>query len=151
MEVVTGSQSKIYFSISTMHNIASKPCHSCPYRCDVPSGIWDVTEYDKLPEYDKETFEQPQKMFLCHQQNGCLCRGWLDCHGSHLLSIRIASVMGLVDDNQLEQAFNEGPKVAVFSSGAEAAKHGKRGIKQLSVAALGMIQKLVSKRKRTKR
>lgn len=132
---------------STMHTIAPKPCHSCPYRQDVPSGVWDTSEYDKLLEYDKETFDQPTSVFLCHQQNGCLCRGWLDCHGERLLSIRLASSMGTVDNEQLCEAFDNGPAVPVFESGAAAAKHGKRGIKRLSKPAKTMIDKLVAKRR----
>jgi hypothetical protein len=31
---------------------APKPCESCPYRKDVPSGVWSEGEYRKLPQYD---------------------------------------------------------------------------------------------------
>lgn len=24
------------------------PCASCPYRKDVPSGVWEASEYEKL-------------------------------------------------------------------------------------------------------
>ena len=38
---------------------AKNPCGSCPYRKDVPSGVWAVSEYLKLVEYDRPTGEQP--------------------------------------------------------------------------------------------
>jgi hypothetical protein len=55
------------------HGPARNPCGSCPYRKDVPSGVWETLEYEKLPPYDGETFEQPFEAFFCHQQNGRLC------------------------------------------------------------------------------
>ena len=54
-------------------------CASCPYRKDVPSGIWEQSEYDKLPKYDGETWEQAGALFMCHLRDGCLCGGWLAC------------------------------------------------------------------------
>lgn len=45
------------------------PCASCPYRRDVPSGVWAPEEYEKLRRYDAPTMEQPPQVFLCHQKN----------------------------------------------------------------------------------
>ena len=70
------------------------PCQSCPYRQDVPSGIWEAQEYEKLIPYDNPTWAQPTKLFLCHQADGCLCRGWLDTHGDQLLGLRIGCSRG---------------------------------------------------------
>lgn len=68
------------------------PCGSCPYRKDVPSGIWHPDEYAKLPAYDRETPFQPTSLFMCHQRDGCLCGGWLMTHDRrHLLALRIAA------------------------------------------------------------
>ena len=33
--------------------VRPKPCASCPYRCDVPSGVWHPDEYAKLEVYDR--------------------------------------------------------------------------------------------------
>ena len=52
---------------------AKRPCGSCPYRRDAPSGIWSREEYEKLPEYDKPTAYQPPQVFMCHRNAGCLC------------------------------------------------------------------------------
>ena len=100
------------------------PCGSCPYRADVPSGIWHPDEYAKLPLYDAPTWGQPPSLFMCHQNDGCLCGGWLLTHGrDHLLALRIHG--GGVDPSVWDYA----PDVDVFASGAEAAAHGLSDVK----------------------
>lgn len=32
-----------------------EPCSACPYRVDVPAGVWAREEYDKLDPYDLPT------------------------------------------------------------------------------------------------
>ncbi|MGW4372017.1 DUF6283 family protein [Nocardia takedensis] len=73
--------------------------HHCPYRRDVPSGIWDHTEYRKLRAYDNELPDQPAALFQSHQQDAGddrrrMCAGWVGCHGPTLLALRLA----LIDD-----------------------------------------------------
>lgn len=98
-----------------------KPCPSCPYVKNTPSGIWHKDEYAKLPEYDRPTAQQPFGIFMCHQQNGCLCGGWLATHDAdHLLALRLQRVD--------ESAYDYDPDVECFSSGQEAYEHGIAGI-----------------------
>ena len=59
---------------------ARTPCATCPYRTDVPSGVWAPEEYAKLLAYDEETAYQPLSVFLCHQVDGRVCAGWAGCH-----------------------------------------------------------------------
>ena len=130
-----------------MTKIPRQPCSSCPYRKDVPSGVWDVSEYVKLLEYDNETQEQPLGRFDCHQQNGCLCRGWLDCHGNQgqgreLLSVRLAVANGSIGSDDLNKALSESPAVKVFGSGKEACLHGLQGIDSPSEEALDVMVKI---------
>jgi hypothetical protein len=40
---------------------AARPCASCPYRKDVPSGIWAAHEYTKLLAYDGDILDQLAK------------------------------------------------------------------------------------------
>lgn len=116
------------------------PCGSCPYRRDVPSGIWAQHEYDKLPEYDGETWQQSPAVFLCHQRDGHLCSGWLACHGAdELLALRFP---GAAHHSALSYKTN----VPVFSSGAEASRHGMRDIPQPKSKAAKMIAGLVRAR-----
>lgn len=111
----------------------ASPCGSCPYRCDVPSGIWDRSEYDKLPGYDGKTWEQSPALFMCHQRDGRLCAGWLACHDTdHLLALRINSVDPGV--------FGYRSPVPVFGSGAEARDHGLAEIETPSAKAAKMIR-----------
>lgn len=96
-----------------------RPCGSCPYRRDVPSGIWAAEEYAKLPAYDRETWQQPPGLFMCHQQDGCLCGGWLAAHDrENLLALRIHGPR--LDPG----VWDYEPGVPVFGSGAQAAAHG---------------------------
>jgi hypothetical protein len=129
--------------------VACVPCGSCPYRRDVPSGIWHKSEYDKLPLYDGETWEQSQNLFLCHQKDGKICAGWLGCHGpEELLAIRLAVQFGR---QAIDPAvFKYRTDVPLFSSGAEARAHGIQAIKQPRAEAQKMISGLLRKRRITK-
>lgn len=115
------------------------PCGSCPYRRDVPSGVWHKSEYDKLLDYDGSTWAQSRRVFLCHQRDGCICGGWLACHDAQeLLALRIAT-------NIDPSVFDWKTEVPVFASGAEARAHGLKEIETPKVKALKMIDGLVKK------
>jgi hypothetical protein len=118
------------------------PCGSCPYRKDVPSGIWAAKEYNKLPGYDGEIADQFAKgatgMFMCHQRDGCLCGGWLATHGpENLLALRLASAE--CDPS----VFDYTTTVPVFESGDAARKHGIKQIKRPGVRARKMVAGLM--------
>lgn len=123
---------------------ASNPCGSCPYRCDVPSGVWATEEYEKLPDYDRPTQEQPATVFLCHQQNGRLCAGWVGCHDmNENLGLRISLAMGLVTPDVYVTTQDYVSTVPLFSSGAEAAEHGVVDIEEPNASAQRVIAKLM--------
>ena len=132
--------------MSSNIHIHRSPCVSCPYRRDVPSGIWDESEYEKIVPFDRDTFAQPPATFLCHQANGSLCRGWLDCHGDQLLGLRLSMAKGEVDPDAVARALDEGPAVPVFDSAAEAAQHGRRDIDEPSDDACRLVAKISHKR-----
>jgi hypothetical protein len=119
----------------------ASPCSSCPYRRDVASGIWAESEYDKLPDYDGETWEQSQKLFMCHQLDGNLCAGWLACHGADdLLALRLHRVD--------PSAYDYRSPVSVFTSGREARDHGLAQIAEPDDRAIRIITKLNRRRGR---
>lgn len=121
------------------------PCKSCPYRRDVPSGIWDPSEYEKLTRYDGETFEQLDgtALFLCHQQDGNLCAGWVGCHDpNELLALRLHARQ--IDPSTYDYV----SPVPLFASGAEAAEHGLAEVDQPGEAADKVIRKLTRQRSR---
>jgi hypothetical protein len=125
---------------------APAPCGSCPYRRDVPSGVWDEAEYAKLPEYDGSTGEQPPTIFLCHQQDGCLCAGWTATHDmDENLGLRLALSTGTISEKTYDAALDYETRVAVFASGAEAAEHGRKEIEAPSSRAVRAIDKLSRK------
>lgn len=124
---------------------APNPCGSCPYRKDVPSGIWDPEEYEKLPEYDRPTGEQPPTAFLCHRQNGRACAGWVATHDMlHSLGLRLATAMGMIEDP--EPFLDYETKAPLFESGAEAAAHGLQEVDDPGPEAKRTMNKLVQQR-----
>lgn len=131
-------------------------CGTCPYRCDTPPGVWSPQEYQKLPEYDKETHTQPMKVFLCHCQDGSLCRGWLDTHidqkrGHELLSIRFALLLGTIDPDELKAAMLERPRHDTHVSGTAACVFGLGGVPEPSPEAQKAMESIVKKRRRKPR
>lgn len=125
-----------------MISVAKRPCGSCPYRKDVPSGIWAQEEYDKLPAYDGPTAMQDPHAFMCHQRTGNLCAGWLACHGTYgptaLIAVRLLSFFGNVSDAVWDYVTD----VPVFKSGAEAREHGMRDIDKPGMQARKLVTKL---------
>lgn len=119
------------------------PCGTCPYRKDVPSGVWHPDEYAKLPGYDGEIVDQllagATALFFCHQQDGCLCSGWVGCHDmDHTLATRMHSVA--------PETFDYVSPVPLFASGAEAAAHGVADVEEPGDLAQQAIDKLTRKK-----
>lgn len=120
-----------------------RPCASCPYRRSVPSGVWDASEYSKLPEYDKDMGEQPGGVFFCHQNDGAVCSGWLGYRDpTDLLALRLGIMGGRLDPSCADYTTD----VPLFSSGAEAAAHGVQDIEAPGAAARRTIDKVSRKR-----
>jgi hypothetical protein len=124
---------------------AARPCASCPYRKDVPSGVWAPDEYDKLVAYDGEMIEQLVNgaigVFMCHQRDGHLCAGWVAAHGPHdLLGLRLSHKVA-------PEVFDYETDIPVFSSGAEAREHGMADIEIPGKKARRLMDSLVKKGK----
>lgn len=121
------------------------PCASCPFRRDVPSGIWHPDEYAKLPRYDGEIHEQQaMNVFTCHQGSGDVCSGWLGHrnHPTDLLAVRLGLIRGSLDPSCAEYTTT----VPLFESGADAAAHGERDVPAPSRDAAQAIKKIVTVR-----
>jgi hypothetical protein len=124
------------------HHALTAPCKSCPYRKDVPSGVWAEHEYEKLPAYDGEAVEQvingATALFLCHQRNNALCSGWLGCHGpDNLIALRLHY------QHVQPEVFDYETDVPLFTSGAEAAAHGMCDIETPTEAAHRTMNRLL--------
>lgn len=120
---------------------AARPCGSCPYRRDVPSGVWSLDEYAKLPAYDRPTGEQPLGVFLCHRQDGRACAGWVGVHDmDHCLAVRLGVATGSIDDPDAFRDYET--DVPLFGSGLEAARHGVERINHPGPEARRLMEKL---------
>jgi len=126
---------------------AKAPCKSCPYRTDVPSGVWAAHEYTKLPHYDGTIMKQLKSgkataAFMCHQNDGKLCAGWVGCHGAtNLLALRLS-------DNVHTSVWRYQSPVPLFKSGKEESAHGKRDIRRPGERARNMVVRLMKKQAR---
>ncbi|QFS94637.1 hypothetical protein FIV07_28080 (plasmid) [Mycobacterium sp. THAF192] len=133
---------------------APQPCRSCPYRRDAPSGVWAAEEYAKLADYDADTALQPPRLFLCHQTDADhprlrLCAGWVGCHGSDLLALRLAVSRGAIDPADAASAFSYTTTTPLFDSGTAAAAHGTRDLASPGPGAQQAIDKI--RRRRSER
>jgi hypothetical protein len=121
---------------------AKRPCGSCPYRQDAPSGLWAAEEYEKLPNYDKPMLEQPQGAFMCHQQDHRLCAGWVGCHDmGETFAFRLNAHHW--SDEVIDAALDYETDVPLFTSGQEARDHGMKEIDHPSERTQRIVNKLV--------
>jgi hypothetical protein len=121
------------------------PCATCPYRQDVPAGVWSPDEYVKLPPYDSPTYEQPVGIFMCHQGDGKVCAGWAAVHGdTGCLALRMAGTFDPLVDREAVIAYTT--DVPLFSSGTEAAEHGLGGTDNPDAAARAAVAKIMRTR-----
>lgn len=127
------------------------PCVTCPYRKDVPSGIWHEEEYEKLVRYDAPTMQQPAKLFMCHSQPDGLCTGWVQSHADRdhafdLLALRLN--WRQCDVEALKTVSQSEPAVPLFKTGAAAMWHGMKKIKKPDEKAAQAIEQIERKRKK---
>lgn len=129
---------------------APRPCDSCPYRRDVPAGVWSPEEYAKLPDYDRGTGEQPAGVFLCHWQNGRVCGGWAACHGAQgradhsrdSLALRMAGAFRHMTPEGIEATRDYVSPVPLWTTGREAFQKGMAGVADPSPEAEEVMAKL---------
>lgn len=129
---------------------AKEPCDYCPYRLDVPSGVWSGEEYAKLPGYDLPTGQQPSGVFMCHKKNTRVCAGWAGCHGPQvrgydLLALRFAALVGIAPE-VVEAVMEYVSPVPLFATGRAAAEHGLREVEAVGPEASEAMDKLMAGR-----
>lgn len=120
-------------------DIRGESCSACPYRLDVPSGLWAAHEYDKLRAYDLPTPDQPFAPFACHATPDHLCHGWSVVHTSRgheydLLALRMLGVTDIPPAG-----------VPLFASGGEAADWGQRDLEHPGPEARAAVARLLRK------
>ena len=128
-----------------MSEIRSQACSACPYRKDVPSGVWEPAEYDKLPPYDRPTADQPWAPFMCHATPDHYCHGWAVVHMSRghdreLLALRLFGCPPVPPAS-----------TPLFASGLLAAEHGQRDAAAPTPEACETVERLTRKHARLRR
>jgi hypothetical protein len=119
--------------------IRSQPCSACPYRVDVPSGVWAPEEYDKLRDYDKPTGDQPLASFACHATPDALCHGWAVVHNNRGHRFELLALRVHPDNPVPDEA------VPLFDSGNDAADWGQRDADDPSPEAHEVMARLMRK------
>jgi Family of unknown function (DUF6283) len=126
---------------------ARSPCGSCPYRRNVPAGVWAAEEYAKLPAYDNPTAEQPFGVFMCHQQDDRACAGWAGCH-----DMRENLALRLNSRHMTREVFTALLKyrtvAPLFNSGRAAAEHGLSGMEHPDRTARRVIDRITERREK---
>lgn len=120
-----------------------RPCAFCPYRRDVPSGVWATEEYDVLRRFDGDIADQAAagavRPFACHASPECLCAGWVGHRDpTDLLALRIGVCHDL-DPSVMDYRTD----VPLWESGAAAADHGQADIDNPDDRAAAAVRKLV--------
>jgi Family of unknown function (DUF6283) len=128
--------------------LRARPCGSCPYRRDAPSGLWSADEYAKLPKYDGDIPAQVRAgatgLFMCHLDDGSLCSGWVGCHDmGNNLAVRLRA-----DELDIDAVCDYVSPVPLFGSGAEAAEHGLRDVADPGAVARRAAEGLMRLRNR---
>lgn len=130
--------------------VNKNPCTTCPYRKDVPSGVWAQEEYEKLRDYDREDERMALATFLCHQSTvagrNMACKGWVMVHRESV-AVRVACAKGQLD---YRTCFEE-TDVELYESGNAAADAGERQIKRPGREAQAAMFKLKLQRQRKRR
>jgi hypothetical protein len=109
----------------------------------VPSGVWSVEDYLKLPPYDGETWEQLPTHLRCHATPDFLCHGWVVVGGWDLLGLRL--LLSLHPDEDFEMPTQTVP---LFETHTAAARHGVEDIHHPSKEAKHTMERLLRKYER---
>ena len=134
-------------------HVAPRGCSTCPYRRDVPPGIWEREEYEKLRMFDRDVsrMEDPTPalaIFLCHQtpMTGVetLCRGWLSTHRDSV-AVRLGVTMNKIDPDLIPDE----EESLYYSSGTEACEAGIAHVDDPPPEAVRASSKLLDLRRRS--
>lgn len=122
------------------------PCSTCPYRKDTPAGIWDASEYERLPDWDEGNLTVG--VFLCHhsafKDTDTLCRGWLSV-ASDSIAVRLAMMDGRLDPDEVFAEVD----VPLYATGQEACDAGLAGVEHPDEPAMDAIDRLIRKKTKT--
>lgn len=127
-----------------MTKVRPRPCGACPYRRDVPPGVWAPEEYEKLGTYattaDGEITIAP---FGCHASPELLCNGWANVERDSIAMRFLEMREGPIDVPP--------SNVPLYDTGAEARDAGLAGVTEPDRAARATMARLAAKHPRLRR
>jgi hypothetical protein len=83
-----------------------RPCSECPWRRDVPTGIWPVERFVALAH---TAYDMNIGIFACHksaQDHPTVCAGFLARGADHNLTIRRAYMTGELERTERSGGLN---------------------------------------------
>jgi hypothetical protein len=78
-----------------------KPCEQCPWRKDVPTGVFPPEAFRTSAP---TSYDMSDSTFACHmsgQSNPRTCAGFLMRHATHNLSVRLSGMMGRINMDEV--------------------------------------------------
>lgn len=84
--------SKLEVSGEGRHLARKTPCEQCPWRTDVPTGVFPALAY---VESAPTAYDMADETFSCHMagaEHPATCAGFLLRHSYHNLSVRLALI-----------------------------------------------------------
>lgn len=83
------------------HTVRNKPCEQCPWRKDVPTGVFPAQAYR---ESAPTSYDMAQSTFACHmsgRDKPATCAGFLLRHAHNNLSVRLSECSGRINLSRL--------------------------------------------------
>jgi hypothetical protein len=88
---------KIVSSGGSHHVHRASPCEQCPWRMDVPTGVFPPKAYQASAP---TAYDAALSTFACHmsgKDNPATCAGFLMRHGVHNLAVRLSRAEDRID------------------------------------------------------
>lgn len=85
---------------STKHARRTKPCEQCPWRKDVPTGVFPAEAYRTSAP---TAYDAAMSTFSCHMSglDSATCAGFLMRHATHNIAVRISESEGRLNVDEV--------------------------------------------------
>jgi hypothetical protein len=87
----------VFTSDAPVHRVRAEPCAECPFRMDVPTGVFPP---DAFRESAPTAYDAALSTFGCHMSKmsaPATCAGFLKLHSENNLMVRMSLLSGRID------------------------------------------------------